>query len=228
MLRVEVAGDLSFAELLARVRRTTLDAYAHQSVPFAKVVEALQPERDLSVTPLFQAMFALQNAPVGTLALPGLTIQPLEIERASAKFELVVVLAERDGRLEGFVEYATDLFDGTTIERLFHRYGLLLAAVAADPGRSLMAPALLSGTELHQVLTEWNDSGFAAPAGRFDELFAARAASAPEAVAATFEGETVSYGELDAAASRAAGRLAARGLGRRSWWLCWRSAGSGS
>ncbi len=209
VLRVELAGELTFSELIARVRRITLEAFAHQSVPFAKVVEALQPERDLAVTPLFQAMFALQNAPLETLALPGMTLEPLEIAGDSAKFELVVVLAEREGRLNGFVEYATDLFDGPTIERLLDRYRLLLEAMAAAPEDRLLDPPLLSATERHQSLVEWNDSGFAVPAARFDELFAARARSAPGAVAAVHAGSQVSYGELDRAVSRAACRLAA-------------------
>ena len=213
VLRVEVAGGMTFSELLGRVRRVTLDAYAHAAVPFARVVDAVRPERNLARTPLFQAMFALQNAPLGRISLPGLELLPLDLDRGIARFDLVVILAPGENGMNGVVELADDLFDAPTIGRLMDRYVRLLEAFAAEPDWPLLAPPLLSAAEMHQVLLEWNDSGAALPELRVEEWLARRAAGTPEAVAAV-EGETrVTYGELARAVSRAAGRLRSLGVG---------------
>ena len=129
VLRVEVAGDPSFAELLARVRETALGAYAHQDVPFDRVVEELHPERTLTRMPLFQAMFVLQNTPLGKLELPGLTLTPVPLGEGTAKYDLTVSVMEQPDGLVATAEYSTDLFDNPTIERLFGHFGTLLERV---------------------------------------------------------------------------------------------------
>jgi non-ribosomal peptide synthetase component F len=118
VLRADLSGDPPFEERLGRVRRVALGAYAHQEVPFERVVEALQPERSLSHTPLFQVLFALQNVPVGELELPGLSLSPLTLESVTAKFDLSLMLSETEQGLVGVWEYSTELFETATIERL--------------------------------------------------------------------------------------------------------------
>ncbi len=115
MLRADLGGDPAFAKMLERVRQTALDAYAHQDVPFERLVEELQPERSLAHPPLFQVMFALQNTPGSGARLAGLEITPVPLEDGTAKFDLLVALSERGGRLSGSWQYDTDLFDEATI-----------------------------------------------------------------------------------------------------------------
>jgi amino acid adenylation domain-containing protein/non-ribosomal peptide synthase protein (TIGR01720 family) len=214
VLRTDLAGDPPFSELLTRVRRTVLDAFAHQEVPFAAVVEALQPERDLGRTPLFQVMLSLQKAPA-EVALPGLTLRPVAVETGTSKFELVVVPVEMENGLGGWAEYNTDLFDATTIDRLLRHYEILLAAAAGDPSRPLWALELTAPEERHQLLVEWNDSAAAFPdALTVPALLAARAHREPDAVAAVCEGVAVTYGELARRMEAAGATLAAAGVGR--------------
>ncbi|MGH8773154.1 MAG: condensation domain-containing protein, partial [Burkholderiales bacterium] len=156
VLRVDLAGDPPFEELLRRVRRVALEAYAHQEVPFERVVEALQPERTLSHSPLFQVLFALQTAPVGELELPGLTLSPLTLESVTAKFDLSLELSEAEGGLVGGWEYSTELFEAATIERLGAHLQTLLEGIVADPQRRLSELPLLPESERHQLLSEWN------------------------------------------------------------------------
>src|SRR5205823_219637 len=137
VLRADLSGDPPFEELLRRVRRVALEAYAHQEVPFERVVEALQPGRNLSHSPLFQVMFRLQNTPLGDLLgdleLPGLSLSPLALENLTAKFDLTLVMSETESRLQGEWEYSTDLFEAATIERLGAHFQTLLEGIVADP-----------------------------------------------------------------------------------------------
>jgi amino acid adenylation domain-containing protein/non-ribosomal peptide synthase protein (TIGR01720 family) len=214
VLRTDLAGDPAFTELLARVRRTVLDAFAHQEVPFAAVVEALQPERDLGRTPLFQVMLSLQKAPA-EVALPGLTLRPVTVETGTSKFELVVVPVELEAGLGGWAEYNTDLFDPTTVERLLRHYENLLAAAAADPSRPLAALELTAPAERHQLLAEWNDSAAAVPAAADPiAMLAENARRRPRAVAATCAGVEWTYGELARRVEAAGASLAAAGVRR--------------
>jgi amino acid adenylation domain-containing protein/non-ribosomal peptide synthase protein (TIGR01720 family)/FkbM family methyltransferase len=213
-LRADLGGDPGFRELLARARRTVLDAFAHQDLPFGRLVEALQPERDLSRTPVFQVMLSLQKAPLEEASLSGLTLRPARIEAGTAKFDLVVVPVAGERDLGGWLEYNTDLFDGATIDRLVGHYLRLLEGAVAEPDRRLADLPLLADAEIHQLRAEWNDSGFAISEGCFPELFAARAAAHPHATAAVCGGESRTYGELDRSAARLAAALAARGVGR--------------
>jgi non-ribosomal peptide synthetase component F len=132
-LRNDLSGDPSFQELLDRVRRVTLEAYAHQDAPFDRLVEVLNPVRDMSRTPLFQIKIVLQNTPMEATALPGLVISPLGFEQRTAKFDLLLNLTEGPAGIQGRVEYITDLYEPATIARLVERFGNVLEAVAARP-----------------------------------------------------------------------------------------------
>ncbi|HMB52485.1 MAG TPA: amino acid adenylation domain-containing protein, partial [Thermoanaerobaculia bacterium] len=217
VLRTPVAGDPAFEGLLARVRRTTLDAYARRDVPFERLVDELRPQRDLSTTPFFQTVLTFHQGETGEPALSGLGVESLPTGTRTAKFDLELEVSWRRGGGGARVnlEYATDLFDATTVRRFGHHLARLLAGAAAEPGLPLSALPLLSAAERTQVLGEWNDSA-AAEVPRdttFAELFAARVARHPDRVAVTCGDLAVSYGELARRADRLARRLVARGFG---------------
>ncbi len=211
-------GRPGFAELLARVREVTLDAYRHQDLPFERLVEELRPERHLHHAPLFQVLFVVQNAPQGSLRLAGVEIEPLAVESGSAKFDLTLAFNEApDGSLRGSIEYSRDLFDSSTAVRLGVHFQNLLAAAVAAPERPYTELPLLTGPELHQALHEWNDSPAEPAGGRLvPELLAARMARHPDALALALAGERLSYGELAARSGRLAGHLRALGVGPES------------
>ncbi len=214
VLRTDLAGDPSFRELLGRVREVTLGAYAHQEVPFEKLVEALQPERDLSRSPLFQVMFALQNVPTLAVELPELKVVPLEPELPSARFDLTLTLLEEDGGLAGALEYNTRLFGAGTVRRMEEHLRNLLEVVLAEPGKKLSEVSLLSEDERRRVLVEWNDTAVEFPTESCaHELFEAQAARTPDAAAVSFEGQQLTYGELDRRANQLAHRLRRLGVG---------------
>jgi amino acid adenylation domain-containing protein len=216
VLRIDIgggAGRPTFRELLSRVRAVALAAFAHQDLPFEKVVEELQPERDTSRTPLFEVMLVLQNAPAGPLELPDLRLAPLPNPSRTAKFDLNVALAQTAAGLAGAWEHNSDLFDPTTAERMAHHFAILLEGLAADPERPFTELSLLSAGESHQLLTEWNDpSPTAATDLCLHELFARAVERAPEATAVTLESAQLSYGELDRAANRLARHLRRLGV----------------
>ncbi|MFQ5794228.1 MAG: condensation domain-containing protein [Candidatus Bipolaricaulia bacterium] len=154
-IRTDLSGNPTFRELLSRVREVTLGAYAHQDLPFEKLVEELQPERDLGHTLLFQVTFGLHNVPMPTLELPDLTLSPLEIDRGTAKRDLEFHLWERPEGLRGFLVYNTDLFDAATITRMLEHFQILLEGIVADPeGRISDLPLTLTEAEQQQLLVE--------------------------------------------------------------------------
>ena len=211
-LRTDLSGDPGFRELLGRVKETALGAYAHQDLPFEKLVAELQPVRDLSRQPLFQVLFALQNVPQERLQLPGLELRRTDGGVPTAKFDLSLFVQEREGGLEGYFEYATDLFDGSTIERLAGHLKTLLEGIVADPDARIGELALLSEAERHRVLVEWNDTAREYPRDKcLHELFAEQAARVPDAVALVYEESELSYGELEQRSNQLAHYL--RGLG---------------
>ncbi|HEX5758263.1 MAG TPA: amino acid adenylation domain-containing protein [Thermoanaerobaculia bacterium] len=221
-LRGDLAGDPSFAALLGRTAATTLEAYAHQDLPFEKLVEELRPERDLAHSPLFQVLLILQNAPEGELELPGLVLSRLTIESGGAKFDLTLAFADQDGALAGAVEYNRDLFDPATAARFAAHLRNLLAAAVADPERRLSELPILEPAELQAVLCDWSEGGelpdISGDEGLLHALVAAQAARTPERTALVWapeEGERVelTYAELDGRAERLARRLAALGVG---------------
>src|SRR6185295_13533602 len=159
VLRTKLTGELSFRELLGRVRETALGAYTHQNVPFEQLVEELRPERDLSHTPLFQVLFVLQNTAPQGLELPGLSLAVEAVESVTAKFDLTLSLAEGEGGLGASLEYNTDLFEARTMERLACHFEMLLEGMVADPGQRLSEIEMLTADERRQLLVEWNDTG---------------------------------------------------------------------
>jgi natural product biosynthesis luciferase-like monooxygenase protein/amino acid adenylation domain-containing protein len=211
-LRTDLSGDPSFRELLGRVKETALGAYAHQDLPFEKLVEELQPVRDLSRQPIFQAVLTLQNVPQETLQLPGLRLSRLGDGNQTAKFDLVLFVHEVPSGLLGHFEYAADLFDRTTIERLSGHFAVLLEGIVTSPDRRLLELPLLTAGERHLVVTEWNDTAADYPSERcVHELFAAQAERTPDSVAVVYEDQQLSYGELDHRSNQLAHHL--RGLG---------------
>src|SRR5262249_3517877 len=218
-LRTDTSGNPSMRELIGRVRAGNLAAYGHQELPFERLVEVLNPARSLSRHPLFQVMLAFQNQGAVELDLSGLRARFEPGASASAKFDLSVSLAERraaDGSpagIEGVLEYATDLFERSSVERLAERLVRLLSAAVADASRPIGGLDILSGAERETLLRGFNDTAQALASSTLPELFAAQVARTPEAVAVVFEDERLSYRELEARANRLAHRLRARGVG---------------
>jgi amino acid adenylation domain-containing protein len=213
VLRGDLAGDPPFRELVARTRRSTLEAYAHQDLPFEQLVEALRPQRTLAVNPLFQVMFALQNTPAEAMELPGLTFAPLEFEKDTARFDLELGVWETGGSLLLELVYSAELFDRPTVERAALALETLFRGALAGEDRRLSELPLLSAAARHQIVTEWNDTR---PAGRprlAVERFAAQAAATPDAVALEAGGERLTYAELERRANRLAHRLRRSGVG---------------
>src|SRR6185436_10619305 len=181
-LRADLEDNPPVRALLQRVRRTTLEAYAHQDLPFEKLVEELQLARDLSRNPIFQVMFVLQNAPMPALKGPGLSLMPLEVSSTTSVLELSLYVREVERELLIRVEYNTDLFDRTTIERMMGHYQLLLEGLVADPERRIGDLPLLTAAE-QRILSEWNATQTAYPHDRsLVDLFQAQAARSPDAL----------------------------------------------
>jgi amino acid adenylation domain-containing protein/non-ribosomal peptide synthase protein (TIGR01720 family) len=213
VLRGRVRADRTFGALLQEVRGTVLDAFAHQDVPFERIVDALQPERDTSRTPLFQVMVALHNLGSEVPTLPGLAVESVRIPSRTAAFDLGFDFVEHQGALTGFVEYNTDLFDAATVRRMTHQLRLLLEAVAEDPGRPVGDLPLLTARERHTVLEEWNATALPVADTTFPRLFEEQAASTPHATALVTTGATYGFAELNARANRLAHHLIALGAG---------------
>ncbi len=214
VLRTDLSGNPRFRDLLARVRESALEAYAHQDVPFEKLVEELKPQRDLSRSPLIQVMFALQNAPGGELALPGLEVTAQALDTATAKFDLTLSLTERPEGLRGVLEYATDLFDAATIERMAGHFTTLLEGIVAQPETPIGELPLLTPAERHQLLVQWNDTAVDYPRDQcIHQLFEEQVARTPDAVAVVFEDRQLTYAELNARANQLAHYLRTLGVG---------------
>ena len=212
VLRTDLSGDPTFREAVARVRAVTLGAYEHQEVPFERLVEALQPERSLSRSPLFQVMFSLHSTDNSPDSLPEVRMAGMEADLHTAKFDLALALTLHGEGLRASAAYSTDLFERDTVLRLLAHYRRLLEQVAADPDVRLSELALLDGGERRRVLEAWSRADEEVPSdGVVHRLFEAQAARAPDAPALVFAGETISYGELNARANRLARHL--RGLG---------------
>ncbi len=215
------AGDPSFRELLRRVRRSALGAYAHQDLPFGKLLEALKPERDNSRPPLIQANFLLLDAEYTALELPGLTITPLYVDDGNSRFDMTLGLWDSPARIFGFFEYNLDLFDRSTMARMAEAFAALVERVVADPEARLAELPLLSAAARHQVLAEWNDTAAPEIAGSLETVLASlarHAAAAPQATAVVCGAERLSHGELARRSDRLARRLvrcfAARSIAR--------------
>ncbi|MBE8478486.1 amino acid adenylation domain-containing protein, partial [Streptomyces sp. 3R004] len=223
VLRSDLAGNPSFRDLLARVRESDLSAYAHQDVPFERLVDELNPERSAARNPLFQVMLALQNVPEPHWDLEGLAVEQVpHAEDLAARFDLSLSLSERrseggaaDG-LRGGILYAADLFDEETVRGLAERLTRVLEQVAADPELRLSDLDLLDASERAAVVEEWNATVSEVDTSTVLEQFRSSVARAPEAVALWSEGRGLSYAEVDARSDALARGLVARGVGRES------------
>ncbi|MBI3418287.1 MAG: amino acid adenylation domain-containing protein [Verrucomicrobia bacterium] len=213
VLRTKFAGNPTFRQLLKQVREMTLGAFSNQELPFEKLVEELQPERDLSRSPIYQIMFSVGQARGEETSLRGLQLTPLNPDRGTAKFDLSFGFRELPEGLSAGCEYATDLFDAATFKRFFAHLGVLLEAIAANPDLPVDELPLLTETERHQLLAEWNDTHAAYPRQIcVHELVEKQAARVPENVALVFEGRSLTYRELNGRANQLARLLQARGV----------------
>src|SRR5439155_144166 len=194
------------------VRGTVQDAFAHQDVPFERLVDELAPVRDTSRTPLFQAMVVLQNTPGGALDLPGLSIEDVELPVVTASFDVMAEFQEFDGELRAALTYDRELFDAATVERMAAHLGALLDEITGDPDRTLADLPTLTAAERRQVLVEWNDTARPVPAGTVPGLFAVQARRTPDATAVACGAAGLTYRELAERAERLAAHLSRLGL----------------
>jgi amino acid adenylation domain-containing protein len=215
VLRADLSRTATFRDLLRQVREVSLGAYAHQDLPFEKLVDELHPDRDLSRSPLFQVALALQNAPLPEAGLDGVRLTAEELSAGIAKFDLSFVFFDAgEGRLAGRLQYATDLFEAPTAARYARHLEVLLTGLIAQPRGRLAETSLLTPEERHQILSEWNDTRREWPGDpALHQLFEAQADLRPEAVAGIRGGETVTYGELERRANRVAHHLRSLGAG---------------
>jgi amino acid adenylation domain-containing protein len=208
VLRTDLAGNPSFEELLRRIRKIALEAYAHQDLPFEELVRELHPERNMSYDPLFQVMFTFQTGPTPTFDLPGLHLRVVEGRKETAKFDLSLILKDTGQGLTGSLEYNADLFEAATISRMEGHFQTLLEGIVANPGQHLSDLPLLTGAECHQLIVEWNATQTAYPKQVcIHQLFEDQVERTPEAVAVVFEGEQLTYQELNRRANQLAHHL---------------------
>ncbi|NOU44484.1 MAG: amino acid adenylation domain-containing protein, partial [Methyloglobulus sp.] len=213
-LRVRLDDNPSVAALLNRVKATTLDAYGHQDIPFEQVVDLVKPERSLGHSPVFQVMLAMDNTPgTGELALPGLNLSGLELAHTTTHFELSLFLTDREEHIAGILEYASELFDKVTIERFKEYYQLILVGMVTNAQQRIGQLPFLPEAERHQLLHGFNATAAGYPHQRcVHELFEGQALANPAATALVYEGESLSYGELNRHANRLAHRLIGLGI----------------
>ncbi|MBC1281247.1 AMP-binding protein, partial [Nostoc sp. UCD121] len=213
VMRTNLAGNPSFSELLGRVREVALSAYAHQNLPFEMLVEALQPERDLGHTPLFQVVFNLQNAPVQKLELAGLTVSSLPVESTATKVDLALSMENTTQGLMGVWEYNTDLFDASTIERMNGHFVTLLSGIVANPQERISQLPLLTAVEQQQLLVDWNNTWMEYPEDKcIHQLFEQQVKRTPNAIAVVFEDQKLTYQQLNSRANQLAHYLHSLGV----------------
>ena len=219
VLRADVSGDPSFAELLSRVRETVLSAQARQDLPFERLVEVLNPTRSEARHPLFQVMIGDEDVGGVDWQLPGLRTRAEPVPGVNAKFDLTLGVCQQRGDggapagIQAHFEYAEDLFDHATVKALADRLTRLLRQAARDPGRRISTLEVLTTAERRKLLHEWNDTARDVSAATLPELFEAQAARTPDAPAVIFEGEHLSYADLNRRANRLARHLIALGAG---------------
>ena len=213
-LRTDLSRNPTFRELLLRVRALCTEAYAHQDLPFEKLIEELHQERDLSRNLLFPVMFAFQNTLDPVSNFLGVKSAPVEINTGTSKFDLTLSLGEREQTLVGFIEYSTDLFEHSTIKRMISHFQTLLEGIIADPDQSISTLPLLTDAERHQLLVEWNLTRTNFPGGRsLHELFEVQVEQTPDALAVVFENRWLTYEQLNTRANQLAHYLKQRGVG---------------
>jgi amino acid adenylation domain-containing protein len=214
VMKVDLMGEPSFKELVGRVREVALEAYAHQDLPFEKLVEELNPARDMSHTPLFQIMFDLQNALIQPIELRELSLTPVPVDNKTAKFDLTLTLAEAENGLVGSLEYNTDLFDAATIRRMLGHFETLLESIIADPAQRISELQLLTEAETKQLLVDWNNTHTDYSTDQLIcELFEKQVEQTPDATAVVFGGRLLTYRELSNRANKLAAYLTGQGVG---------------
>ncbi|WP_324290034.1 non-ribosomal peptide synthetase/type I polyketide synthase [Pyxidicoccus sp. MSG2] len=213
-IRGDFSGAPTFVELLRRVKVASIGAYAHQEIPFERLVDELRVPRDPSRMPLVQAMLTFHNTPPVEVRTPGLGVKMMDLDIGATKVDLSLELRETTDGLTGALEFAADLFDPETVKLLWERFVRLLEGIAVDPSQRVAELPLLSGDERRRMLVEWNDTHQPFPEdARVHDLFEAQAASTPDAVAVVAEGQRLTYAELDARANQLAHHLRSVGVG---------------
>ena len=213
VLATDLSGDPSFADALARVRESALDAFTHRNVPFERIVDALRPRRDTGFHPLFQVMLVLQNASSEAMRLPGLTVTSYDADTGASPFDLTLYATEGPAELELWLQYSTDLFDEPTIARLAGHLEVLLRGAVDDPSCAVSALPLLTPAERAEQIPGARAASAPAAEVLIHDLFEAQAAATPNAIAVVVGGSELTYGALDRRASRLARRLRALGVG---------------
>ena len=215
VLRTDLSKNPTFRELLRQVRETTLGAYGHQDLPFERLVEDLQPQRNLNHNPLFQVTFQLDDSSSQLLTLPTINAEEMELEVGISQFDISLFMIDNGQDIKGRLQYNTDIFNADTIERMLGHYQSLLEAIVADPERRIEELALLTGAEKHQLLVQWNETKRDYPTDKcIHQLFEEQVERTPDAVAVVFEGQQLSYRELNEQANHLACHL--RDLGAKS------------
>jgi amino acid adenylation domain-containing protein len=214
VIRANFSNTLSFREHLKNVRSTALDAYSHQDFPFELLVEALQPERDLSHTPIFQAAFSLQTVPMPELVIQDVIITPYDVSSGSAKFDLTMVMEELPDHLAGTLEFNADIFDEKTIARMLRHFEILFEGLVTHPDEAISTLPILSPEERKLILDHWNQTDVSTPVDRcVHELFESWVESDPGSIALMFQERQVSYQELDRLSNQLAHYLQKMGVG---------------
>lgn len=205
VLRTDLSGNPSFRQLLSRVRRTALDAYAHQDLPFEKLVEELQPKRDLSRTPLFQVFFNMVGLEAPELSLHGLTVERLALLEPQSKFDFTLYVREKNQEIHLELVYNADLFHPDTASRMLGHFHILLDGIVANPDQRLSDLPILTEAERQQLLVGWNETKRDYPKDKcIHELFEAQVEHSPDAIAVTFEDKQITYRELNRRANQLA------------------------
>jgi amino acid adenylation domain-containing protein len=212
-LRIDLSGNPTFRNLLTRTKEVCLGALAHQDLPFEKLIEEMHAKRDLSHHPLFQVTFGFRNTPRFSIQLAGLKAQEFEVDSEIARFDLNLFMEEDESSLRGYVNYNTDLFNVDTIQRLITHFKNLLKSIVTDPGQRISNLSILSETEQHQVLIEWNDTEREYPGTKcIHQLFENQVEKSPDAVALVFEDQQLAYWELNQRANQLAHYLRKLGV----------------
>ncbi|BBC27208.1 non-ribosomal peptide synthetase [Pseudanabaena sp. ABRG5-3] len=213
VLRIQIQQNPSFQELLTQVKKIALDAYDHQSLPFEKLVEELQPERNLSYHPLFQVMFILQNSPTQSLQIPDLSLSGIEVESNTTQLDLTLEMLDLHEGLAGNFEYNTDLFECSTIDRMVGHFQNLLEAIAINPFLKISQIPILSASEQQQILIDWNNTAVNYPQDIcFQKLIELQVQRTPNAIAVIYENQKLTYQELNQKANQLAHHLLAIGI----------------
>ena len=220
VVRGDLSGTPTFRQFLAQIRQTTLEAFAHQDLPFEILVDELRPQRDLSHTPLFQVMFILQNVPVQELSFAGMSVKPIELDSHASTFDLTLAMSEDSGQLQGAMEYSTALFEKTTIERMLAHFLHLLEQIVSHPDLSVNSLEMMSAMEREKVLHTWNQTQKLFPQGLcMHHLFEHQAEATPQAAAVRMPAyagqpaQELTYAQLEARANQLAHTLRAAGVG---------------